>query len=206
MGINPSNLSSLEIYKILTGSILPRPIAWVSTCDAVGNLNLAPFSFFTVASVNPPVLCFSPLVNDDRLEKDTLVNIRETGEFVVNVVSHKLVERMNQTSASYPPSVSEFDKAGVNTQPSSGVKVPGVQESLVRFECTLQQIISFGSEPLAGNLILGNICHIHVHPDIYKNGKLDVEALDTVGRLMGNHYATIRDHFEIARPKLSPDK
>ncbi len=200
MGINPSNLSSLEIYKILTGSILPRPIAWVSTCDAVGNCNLAPFSFFTIASVNPPVLCFSPLVNDDRLEKDTLVNIRQTGEFVVNVVSHKLVGAMNQTSAPIRPAVSEFIKVGVTTQPSSVVKAPGVQESLVRFECTLRQIISLGSEPLAGNLILGNICHIHVHPDIYKNGKLDFKALDPVGRLMGNYYSTIRDHFEIARP------
>ena len=206
MEISPINLSSQEIYKILTGSILPRPIAWVSTCDAVGNMNLAPFSFFTVASVDPPVLCFSPLVDDDRLEEDTLVNIRQTGEFVVNIVSHSLVDKMNQTSAPYPNGVSEFVKAGVTSQPSSVIGAPGVQESLVRFECTLQQIISFGSEPLAGNLILGNICHIHINPDIYKDGKVDVEALDTVGRLMGNHYTTIRDHFEIARPKLLPDE
>ncbi len=206
MEISPINLSSQEIYKILTGSILPRPIAWVSTCDAVGNMNLAPFSFFTVASVDPPVLCFSPLVDDDRLEKDTLVNIRQTGEFVVNIVSHSLVDKMNQTSAPYPNGVSEFVKAGVTSQPSSVIDAPGVQESLVRFECTLQQIISFGSEPLAGNLILGNICHIHINPDIYKDGKVDVEALDTVGRLVGNHYTTIRDHFEIVRPKLLPDE
>ena len=116
--------------------------------------NLAPFSFFTVASVNPPVLCFSPLINDECVEKDTLVNIRQTGEFVVNVVNYDLAGRMNQTSAPYPNDISEFVKAGVTTKPSTVVKAPGVQESLVRFECTLQQIISFGSEPLAGNLVL----------------------------------------------------
>lgn len=205
MDINPVILSNLEIYKILTGSILPRPIAWVSTIDATGRRNLAPFSFFTVASVNPPVLCFSPLINDECVEKDTLVNIRQTGEFVVNVVNYDLAGRMNQTSAPYPNDISEFVKAGVTTKPSTVVKAPGVQESLVRFECTLQQIISFGSEPLAGNLILGNICYIHLHPDIYKNGKVDFEALDPVGRLTGNYYSTIRDHFEIVRPKLLPD-
>jgi flavin reductase (DIM6/NTAB) family NADH-FMN oxidoreductase RutF len=92
----------------------------------------------------------------------------------------------------------------VSEQPSAVVKAPGVKESLVRFECTLRQIITLGSEPLAGNLILGNVCHIHLHPDIYKNGKVDFELLDTVGRLSGNHYSTIRDHFEIARPHHVP--
>jgi flavin reductase (DIM6/NTAB) family NADH-FMN oxidoreductase RutF len=206
MEITPDKLSNLELYKILNSSILPRPIAWVSTIDSTGNSNLAPFSFFTIASVNPPVVCFSPMLNDNRSEKDTLVNIRQSGEFVVNIVSHKLVGPMNQTSAPYPAGVSEFLKVGVTAQPSAVVKAPGVQESLVRLECTLRQVIALGSESLAGNLILGDICHIHIHPDIYKHGKLDFKALDPVGRLTGNYYSTIRDCFEIPRPHHVPDE
>ena len=198
----PSNLSTSEIYKILTGSVLPRPIAWVSSIDPAGILNLAPFSFFTVASVQPPVLCFAPLLTEDRREKDSLVNIRQTGEFVVNIVSYELAEHMNQTSAAYPAEVSEFEAAQLSCEPSTQIKPPGVGEALVRFECQLRQIISFGSEPMAGNLILGDICHIHLHADIYKNGKVDFEALDTVGRLAGDYYSTIRDYFTLARPKL----
>lgn len=206
MEITPDKLTNLEIYKILNSSVLPRPIAWVSTIDSTGHSNLAPFSFFTIASVNPPVVCFSPLLNDNRSEKDTLVNIRQTGEFVVNIVSHKLVGPMNQTSAPYPTGVSEFLQVGVTEQPSAVVKAPGVKESLVRLECTLRQVIALGSEPLAGNLILGDIGHIHIHPDIYKHGKIDFKALDPVGRLTGHYYATIRDSFEIARPHHVPDE
>ena len=200
MEIDPDKFSNLEIYKILTSSVLPRPIAWVSTIDSVGNTNLAPFSFFTVASVNPPVLCFSPLLDRDRGEKDTLTNIHKTGEFVVNIVSHELTAKMNQTSAPYAEEVNEFEQAGLTAQPSAVVKAPGVLESKVRFECTLQHVISFGDAPLAGNLVLGEIRHIYLHPDIYRDGRVDVNALDTVGRLAGNFYSTIRDQFEIARP------
>jgi flavin reductase (DIM6/NTAB) family NADH-FMN oxidoreductase RutF len=206
MDIKPENLSPLDIYKILTGCVLPRPIAWVSTIDASGNLNLAPFSFFTVASVNPPVLCFSPLLHDDHVEKDTLVNIRQVGEFVVNVVSYNLVTQMNQTSAAYKSGVNEFEMAGLTARPSAMVKPPGVLEALVRFECTLQQVISFGHDILAGNLILGHIRCIYLHPDIYSEGRVDIVALDTVGRLAGNYFSTIRDRFDIPRPKLTGDE
>lgn len=202
MELDPHKISPLQLYKILTGSVLPRPIAWVSTMDASGHVNLAPFSFFNVVSVNPPVLGFSPLLNDARAEKDTLVNIRQTGEFVVNVVSYQLAEQMNQTSAPYRSGVSEFEAAGLTMQPSVAIKPPGVLEARVRFECALQQVISFGHEALAGNLVLGTICYIHLHPDVYRNGKIDVAALDPVGRLAGNDYATTRDRFAIARPDL----
>ena len=206
MEINPDQFANHDIYKILTASILPRPIAWVSTRDSAGSTNLAPFSFFTIASVNPPVLCFSPMLDDSRCEKNTLANIRQTGEFVVNIVSHSLVGKMNQTSAPYPAGVNEFVKVGVTETPSTVVKAPGVQESLVRLECNLRQIISLGSESLAGNLILGNICHIHLDPEVYKNGKVDFAAVDAVGRLTGNHYTTVRDHFEIPRPHHVPEE
>ena len=202
MELNPEKLTALELYKILTGTVLPRPIAWVSSMAANDDLNLAPFSFFNVASVLPPVLGFSPLIDEVRHEKDTLVNIRENGEFVVNIVSHALVSAMNQTSAAYGRDINEFEKVGLAPAPSVTVRPPGVEASLVRYECTLRQIIPFGADPLSGTLILGDICHIHVHPDIYCGGKINVEKLDAIGRLAGNDYATTRDRFALARPKI----
>jgi len=202
MEISPESRSSQDIYKILIGTVLPRPIAWVSTVDPSGNINLAPFSFFTVASVNPPILCFSPLLKENSIEKDTLVNINQTGEFVVNIVSYGLAQRMNRTSAPYPSDVNEFDMAGVTPMRSTFVKPPCVADSLVNFECKLQQIIPLGSEPMAGNLILGKVCNIHIHPDIIRNGEVDNESLDAIGRLGGNSYTTIRDCFEMERPAL----
>jgi len=203
MDLDAARLSATEVYKILVGSVLPRPIAWVSTCDSSGRSNLAPFSFFTVASVNPPILCLSPLLDEQGKEKHSLVNIRQTGEFVVNIVSHGLVEQMNQTSAPYPAEVSEFSAVGLNAQPSISVRPPGVKESLVRFECTLRQVLSFGAEPLAGNLILGEVRTIHLHPGVYSNDRVDGRVLDAVGRLAGNFYATTRDQFSLPRPHLS---
>ena len=202
MEISPESRSNQDIYKILIGTVLPRPIAWVSTVDPSGNLNLAPFSFFTVASVNPPILCFSPLLQENSIEKDTLANINQTGEFVVNIVSYGLAQTMNRTSAPYPSDVNEFDVAGVTPKQSRFVEPPCVADSLVNFECKLQQIIRLGSEPMAGNLILGKVCNIHIHPDIVRNGEVDNEALDAIGRLGGNKYTTIRDCFEMERPTI----
>ena len=202
MEISPESRPSKDIYKILIGTVLPRPIAWISSVDPSGNMNLAPFSFFTVASVNPPILCFSPLLQEDSIEKDTLANISQTGEFVVNIVSYDLAQTMNRTSARYPSDVNEFEVAGVTPKQSTFVEPPCVADSLVNFECKLKQIISLGSEPMAGNLILGKVCNIHIHPDIVKNGEVDSEALDAIGRLGGNMYTTIRDCFEMERPTI----
>lgn len=200
MEITPDTIKPSELYRILTGSILPRPIAWVSSVADNGTPNLAPFSFFNVASVKPPVLGFSPLVDELRQDKDTLVNIRETGEFVVNIVSHKLAESMNQTSAAYASDIDEFDCTGLSAVASATVRPTGVAESLVRFECRLRQLISFGADSYAGTLVLGDVCHIHLHEEIYHDGKIDGDKLDAIGRLAGNFYATTRDRFAIARP------
>ena len=202
MEISPEGRSNQDIYKILIGTVLPRPIAWVSTVDASGNVNLAPFSFFTVASVNPPILCFSPLLQEDSTEKDTLVNIKQTFEFVVNIVSYCLAQAMNLTSGAYPSEVNEFDIAGMTAKQSTVVRPPCVADSLVNFECKLQEIVTFGSEPRAGNLILGRVCHIHIHPDIVRNGEVDFRSLDAIGRLGGSMYTTIRDCFEMERPAI----
>ncbi len=200
MDISPKDTEHRELYKILIGSVLPRPIAWVSSVDAAGNPNLAPFSFFTVASVQPPILCFSPLRKADAAEKDTLRNVRATREFVINIVSESLAARMNQTSGSYGPEVDEFDIAQLARRASRCVRPPSVADSLVNFECKLHEIVSLGTGPLAGSLVLGEILSIHVAERIYRDGRIDTATLAPIGRLAGNEYATVSDRFEMVRP------
>lgn len=196
-------------YKILIGSILPRPIAWVSTLSQDGIANLAPFSFFTVASSNPPVLCFSPALKLEVYEgtqkgipKDTLKNIQDTGEFVVNIVSKQVAEKMNQSSGSYTHGVNEFEKAGLTAAPSTHIAPPRVQESLINFECKLHQVISFGEHPGAGNLVLGRVMCAHLHETVYKNGRVDINVLQPIGRLAGMEYCEIKERFVMVRPEV----
>jgi flavin reductase (DIM6/NTAB) family NADH-FMN oxidoreductase RutF len=196
-------------YKILIGSVVPRPIAWVSTTSKSGINNLAPFSFFNAVSSAPPIIVFSAGLKSVKTEdgyevgaKDTLKNIKDTSEFVVNIVSRSLVEKMNQTSANYPPEVSEFDAVGLTPVASHIVSPPRVGESLVSLECRLYQHIEFGKEAGAGNLVIGEVVCFHVDDSVYKNGHIDVDLLDPVGRLAGISYCTVKDRFDIARPKL----
>lgn len=205
--VNPREVSAKDFYKILIGSVLPRPIAWVSTVSKEGVDNLAPFSFFTVASANPPVLCFAPAIKSERAEnktvgvpKDTLVNVRETGEFVVNVVSRHLVEAMNQTSYDYDRDVSEFDEVGLTREPSLLVKPKRVAESYINFECKLYKLIEIGTEPMGGTLVMGEILLAHLSDKVFKDGKIDVEVLDPIGRLGGLWYSGVKDRFELPRP------
>lgn len=202
MHIDPSDSPVKDVYKLLISTVTPRPIAWVSSMDGQGIVNLAPFSFFNVVSVNPPVLGFSPLLDGTGKSKDTLNNIRSTGEFVVNVVSHHIADAMNQTSAAYEHHVDELQEAGLTAMPSSLVKPPSVQEAMVHFECRLHDVISFGNEPLSGNLVLGKVCHIHVNDELKDGDRIDVGRLDTVGRMEGSYYSTTRDRFAIDRPTL----
>ncbi len=204
--LSPSDINSIDLYKILISTVMPRPIAWVSTVSKEGIDNLAPFSFFTVASVKPPILCFAPALKESGgapTEKDTLRNIRETGEFVVNIVSRDLVEKMNQTSFDYAPNESEFDAAGLTREPSSLVKPKRVAESMVNYECKLVQIIDFGKDVQSGSLILGEIVKIHLRESVFKNGKIDMAELNPVGRLGGLWYCGIGDRFELKRPSKS---
>jgi flavin reductase (DIM6/NTAB) family NADH-FMN oxidoreductase RutF len=202
MLITPKDLSPQDFYKILIGSVLPRPIAWVSTINKDGKANLAPFSFFTVASAKPPVLCFAPSIKANGQEKDTLKNVKATKEFVVNVVSHALVEQMNLTSGEYDSSINEFDVANLTAVASTFVKPPRVKESLVNMECRLYQLIEIGTEPMGGSLVLGEIVAIHLDEGVYHNGRVDADVLQPVGRMAGNWYSTVKDRFELARPSL----
>lgn len=211
MIVNCSEVRTEQLYRILLGAVSPRPIAWVSTISAAGVYNLAPFSFYNVCSVKPPILGFSPgykklaSADHDAVDKDTLRNIRATGEFVVNVVSQFLVEQMNQSSANYGVDVSEFAAVNVTATPSSQVKPPRVGEALVSMECKLFHIHDLGGSAL----VLGEIICIHMQDqvlkqDLLQQGELsiDLDVLQPVGRLSGNLYSTIKDRFEIARPEI----
>lgn len=193
-------LEPSSVYRLLVSSVLPRPIAWVSTQNLHGVANLAPFSFFTVASVNPPVLAFSVIRPSNGGEKDTLANIRSTGDFVVNIVSHELAEAMNLSCGQYPAEVDEFDLAGLEKARSLQVRAPGVAKAPVRFECTLRSSQSLGAGPGAGELILGDVRHVHVDDALWQDGKLDSKALDAIGKLAGDDYSTTRDVFAMQRP------
>jgi len=206
MDILPDQLPYREFYRILISSVAPRPIAWVSTINRDGQANLAPFSFFNVVSGKPPILGFSPALR--RLEhgctsKDTLRNIRETGEFVVNIVTFELAEAMNLTSGEYDSSVNEFELAKLATRPSAVVRPPQVAASPVSFECKLYQIIDFGAEPPSGSFVMGEIVAVHVSESLIKDGRLDPQALDLVGRMGGSQYSRTTERFELERPTVA---
>ena len=190
----------LGFYRLLAGAVVPRPIAFVSTLSAAGRRNLAPFSFFTVASVDPPVLCFSPLLKGNSAQKDTLRNIEETRQFVVNIVSESFVAPMNVTSSEVPPDVDEFLLSGLTPKPSQMVAPPGVAESHVQLECSLREVIRFGDHPHAGNLILGDILLMHIDDAVLSNGLIDRSKLAAVGRMAGQTYTRTTDCFDLTRP------
>jgi flavin reductase (DIM6/NTAB) family NADH-FMN oxidoreductase RutF len=209
MIVSPSDLSHKDLYSILLNSVAPRPIAWVSTVSASGQLNLAPFSFFNCVCVDPPLLAFAPGLRRskqpeaDRGEaKDTLRNIRETKEFVVNIVTFELAEAMNLTSGEYDASVNEFEVAKLTPQPSKIVRAPRVGESPVSFECKLHQILDFSPAPTSGSLVIGEIVSIHMNDANLKDGKLDRNSLDLIGRMGGNQYTRTTQRFDMVRPKV----
>ncbi len=186
----------------MVGVIVPRPIAFVSTSSADGVANLAPFSFFTAVSANPPVICFSPMVRaSDGAEKDTLRNIRATGEFVVNIVSEGIVVQMNLCAPEYPPQVDEFAKSGLTPAPSDFVAPPRVAESPVNMECKLVQIVEVSAKPLGGSLVLGEVLRFHIADALFDNFKIDPDLLRPVGRMGGPTYTRTTDRFDLQRPK-----
>jgi flavin reductase (DIM6/NTAB) family NADH-FMN oxidoreductase RutF len=206
---SPSDLLHNELYGILLNSVAPRPIAWVSTVNASGRRNLAPFSFFNAVSVDPPLLAFAPgfrpskhLTASEGEAKDTLRNIRETKEFVVNIVTNELAEAMNLTSGEYDPSVDEFEVAKLTAEPSKVVRPPRVAESPVSFECRLYQILTFSPAATGSSLVLGEIVSIRIHDANLKDSRLDRDSLDLIGRMGGLQYCRTTQRFEMVRPKV----
>jgi flavin reductase (DIM6/NTAB) family NADH-FMN oxidoreductase RutF len=204
MNVRPEELPHREFYRMLIAAVAPRPIAWVSTLSD-GQLNLAPFSFFNVVSAKPPLLGFCPSlrqVNGQPTPKDTLHNIRETGEFVVNIVTFAIAEAMNLTSGDYERSINEFEVAKLATRPSQVVRPPQVAESPISFECTVERIIDFGSEPPSGSLVIGEIVSVHLEDGVLKEGRLDGDALDLIGRMGGTQYSRTTQRFDMKRPEV----
>lgn len=204
MVIDSATTSPQDIYKLLVGSVVPRPIAFVSSVSPEGVANLAPFSFFTVASANPPVVCFTPMVPaSGRICKDTLRNVRAAGEFVVNIVSEDFVEQMNLCSGDYPPEVDEFQLSGLTAVSSDRVGPARVGESRVSMECKLIEIVEVSEKPLGGSLVLGEVLRFHIADEVSDgNGRILPDQLRAVGRMGGTSYTRTKDRFELERPKL----
>ena len=181
-------------YRLLSTAITPRPVGWISTTSTDGVGNLAPYSFCNVVAVDPPVVMFAPVGRDDL--KNTPQNVADTEEFVLNTVTHDIVEEMNATSATLPADESEFDHVGIDRAESVVVNPPRVAAASVALECELYDWIEVGDSVL----ILGEVVHAHVDEAVLTDDKIDIDALDTVGRLAGNYYATTQDRFELERP------
>lgn len=203
MIIEPSTLEWRDAYKLLIGSVLPRPIAFVSTVNKRGQANLAPFSFFTGICADPFLVCFSPMRRGtDGEKKDTLRNIEETKEFVVNIVGEKIVNQMNDCAVDFPPETDEFEQVGLTKALSRMVIPPRVEESDVQLECVLREILHFGDHPGAGSLVIGQVMMVHIRDDLYREGKIDTEQLQPIGRLAGQSYTrAASDTFILERKK-----
>ena len=204
MRIDPLNFDRFNL--VLTGVVVPRPIAFVSTVSTDGISNLAPYSFFNAVSYDPPTIVFSSSRTVDRKSKDTLRNVEETGEFVVNVVVDDIAEAMNKTSAEFPEDVNEFDIAGLTAIPSEIVKAPRVAESPVNMECRLNQVVPIGDPVHGHGLVIGTVVLMHVRDDIIDGHRINHALLKPTGRLAGSMYCRTHDYFEMPRPVYDPEK
>jgi flavin reductase (DIM6/NTAB) family NADH-FMN oxidoreductase RutF len=201
MLIDFEKLSPRDSYPWLINAINPRPIAWVSTLSADGQTNLAPYSFFQGVCANPPTLLFTGANDRTGKKKDSVTNVEQVPEFVVNIVPYALREPMNATAAPLPHGESEFDRFQIQTAPSLRVRPPRVAASPVAFECRLDRIVCIGTGPLAANVVFGTVVCMHVSEAVLgADGQIDPVKLDTIGRMGGNYYTRTTELFEIKRP------
>ncbi|HRE46411.1 MAG TPA: flavin reductase family protein [Aggregatilineales bacterium] len=201
MIVNPAEIDNTLRYKVLIGSVVPRPIAWVSSMNREGALNLAPFSFFTVASTDPMTLIFCPqfAIKGGR-PKDTLLNVQDVPEFVINLTNEDTAEAMNRTATELPRGESEFAWAGVTPLPSQTIRVPRVAEAPIAFECRLQRVVMISDQPGGGAVVFGEVQMIHLRDDLYSaNGRIALDLLKPIARLAGASYARVTDTFDLER-------
>ncbi|MEN2283556.1 flavin reductase family protein [Algoriphagus sp. SE2] len=200
----PKDLAPAEFHALLQGSVAPRPIAFVSTIDVQGNVNLSPFSFFNLFSTNPPIMIFSPSRRvRDNTTKHTLENVKEVPEVVIHVVGFNLVEQMSLASTEYDKGVNEFVKAGLTSIPSVEVKPPRVEEAPIAFECKVNEIKPLGEVGGSGNLVICEVLLAHISEGVLdEEGKIDPFKMDAVARLGGNWYsrASGKSLFQIPKP------
>ena len=203
LSILPQEVSTGKLHGYLLSAISPRPIAFASTVDDLGNVNLSPFSFFNVFSANPPILVFSPARRvRDNTTKHTLENILINKEVVINIVNYDMVQQMSLSSTEYPAGVNEFLKSGLTEVASDIVKPPRVQEAPVQFECKVNDVIALGNQGGAGNLIIAEVVKLHIKETILDaDGKIDANKIDAVARMGGNWYNRSREGmFEVIKP------
>jgi flavin reductase (DIM6/NTAB) family NADH-FMN oxidoreductase RutF len=205
ISVIPKETKIPQLHQYILGAISPRPIAFVSTVDAAGRVNLAPYSFFNAVGSNPATVMFSPARSGrENKTKDTLDNILETKEAVVNIVHHGMVQQMSLASSPYEKGVNEFEKAGFTAIPSEIVKPPRVAESHVQMECLVRDVIQTGDKGGAGNIVVAEIQLIHVDEAVLdENGKIDPYKMDYVARMGGNYYCHVipESIFELIQPK-----
>ncbi|HSJ28569.1 MAG TPA: flavin reductase family protein [Acidimicrobiia bacterium] len=197
--IDPTAVEATDAYKLLIGLVVPRPIGWIGTVDAEGARNLAPFSFFNAVAATPPTVMFSPLTSQGA-EKDTLRNVKATGEFTVNMVSDDLAEAMNATSGRYPPEVDEFALAGLTAVEGVVVAAPMVAEARANLECRVTRLVPVGRPPMDATLVIGEVVAFHVREDLLDGTRVDQAGLDLIGRMGGPNYTRTRDTFGMERP------
>lgn len=195
LSIDPNQQTERENYKLLVGTVIPRPIAFVTSMSADGLVNAAPFSYFSIVSSDPPLLSISVQSRAGVL-KDTARNAIEAREFVIHVVDESNVAEVNKTAASLSPEESEIDLTGLTLIPSEVVKVPSVEQAKVRFECQLEQAVELGGT----RLLIGKVVRFHIDESIYENGRINPEALKPVSRLAGTNYAKLGEIFSMKRP------
>ncbi len=202
--VNPKEIPSSQLHGYLLGSVTPRPIAFASTIDKDGNVNLSPFSFFNCFGYNPPLLIFSPARRGrDNTTKHTYENVLEVQEVVINIVSYSMVQQMSLASTEYPKGINEFEKAGFTAVPSTLIKPPRVAEAPVSMECNVLQIVPTGTEGGAGNLVICEVILMHIKEEVLDaQGKIDPFKLDAVARLGGDWYCRVQGDaiFKVPKP------
>jgi flavin reductase (DIM6/NTAB) family NADH-FMN oxidoreductase RutF len=200
--IDPKTIPASIAYQLLTCVVIPRPIGFISTISADGVPNLAPFSFFNAVCGEPPMVMFCP--TNRRPPKDTLLNVRATGEFVANIVNEEIGQQMNLTSADYSPEISEFEVSGLTPVPSDLVKPPRVLESPVNMECKVHGIIELSDKPRGGAIVIGEVIRLHVRDNIIdKDMFIDPVMLNPIARLGGPSYTRLGDPFDMIRPVVA---
>ncbi|RID82187.1 flavin reductase family protein [Peribacillus asahii] len=201
ISITPESMSQRENYKFLTGSIIPRPIAFVTTQSDEGVVNAAPFSYFNIVSANPPLISVSVQRKNGAM-KDTARNALKLKEFVVHIVDEDIVADVNETAAELPANESELSRTNFTLVKSERIAVPAVKEAKIRFECKLEEAIQLGGQSgeVGCDLLIGKIVCYHIEPSLYQAGRINAEALKPVARLAGNNYSKLGQTFEIKRP------
>ncbi|WP_049334609.1 flavin reductase family protein [Staphylococcus hominis] len=200
-GINPNQLSDIQNYKLLSGSVIPRPIAFITSEDEKGNLNGAPFSFFNVVNNKPPMIAIAAQRSNGK-RKDTAINIEKTKEFVVHITDEFNIEDINETAEPLKYEDNELERTSLTLISSSIIQTPAVKEANIRFECKLDQMIQLGTKNDGADLIIGEVVMYHINEDVYfEDSKIDFNQLKPVARLAGNNYSKLGDTFTIKRPE-----